>query len=238
MRDITHLVPPSQRYTSFAPSLASERMFDHKPPNLHPQAERIWDWYARHLRNAEIYPIGCAPQFAQLCMYEAFLAKHDMLQMPLSITTDNGAYPNPDLLMYDKIMERAQKLWSKLALNPIYLWQAPPSINGAPQPPSSRIMLYMPDNGRSTSAPTIHELPHEMPQSNAPPDPPSEEQDDEDYDDEDEPDEDEPPAESQPPPGTEPLIEDEPPPRSAPAVPISPDGQKLVNLSRWKALAG
>jgi hypothetical protein len=214
-------------------------MFDHKPPNLNPEAAYIWDWYSTHLRNAEIYPIGCAPQFAQLCMYEAFLAKHDMLNMPLSNTDNDGrSYPNSDLLMYDKIMARVQILWARLALNPIYLWQAPPSINLAPQPSSSRVMLYLPDNGRNPSQAQIQELP------------PRERDEEEDIEEdeceedefEEEPIEEQEPAEAVEPPAVAPVepepepVEPPPPVQSAQVTLLRPRAAQ-GSFARWKALA-
>ena len=121
-------------------------MFDCQPPNLHPLAVHIWDWYAANLPNAEIYPASVAPQFAQLCMYEAFLAQHDLLSMPLSLETDTGArLPNPDLLMYDKIMARVQVLWARLALDPMFLWQSAPMLNMVQESP---VKIYIPNNHR------------------------------------------------------------------------------------------
>jgi hypothetical protein len=70
------------------------------------------------------------PQLVMLCQYEAILTKHNVVEMPLSIKTLNGGtIQNPDLLMYDRLLCRAQTLWRQLGLAVMFLNDSAPVID-------------------------------------------------------------------------------------------------------------
>jgi hypothetical protein len=120
-------------------------LFELPPPQMLPvEALHVWNWYSNHLNNVGRFKAEHGRIFAQLCMYEAYLEKMSFFDLPPVVTLANGnVVANQELLVYDKMLSRVQRLWSQLALSPIYLLQADRTIEGTAEPAGSSTM-FMP----------------------------------------------------------------------------------------------
>jgi hypothetical protein len=126
-------------------------MFDVVPLGLSSQAHAIWNWYREHLMNAAWLQPYHASMFCLMCEDEAWMQTYKIQEMQPSVLGANGSpMENPSLKSYDKVAGRWTRYWKDLGLTPILhlSYTASRAVLGGEEEPQSRVVIYLPDNGR------------------------------------------------------------------------------------------